>query len=183
MRTKSLFLLSLMLILSSFPVFADEQKTIKDLKQGGKIILIRHSEAPGTGDPKNFNLNDCKTQRNLSKEGAEQAKRIGEFFRKNKISFEKVYSSEYCRCKDTARNAFINFETFSSLNSTFADPSKTPTYVKKTKEFIDKLDKNKNYILVTHHTTILGLTDHFANSGEMVIIDRSYKIVDIFKVN
>jgi phosphohistidine phosphatase SixA len=183
MRTKSLFLLSLLLILSSFPVFADEQKTIKDLKQGGKIILIRHSEAPGTGDPKNFNLNDCKTQRNLSKEGAEQAKRIGEFFRKNKISFEKVYSSEYCRCKDTARNAFINFQTFSSLNSTFADPSKTPTYVKKTKEFIDKLDKNKNYILVTHHTTILGLTDYFANSGEMVIIDRSFKIVDIFKVN
>ena len=183
MRTKSLFLLSLMLIFSSFPVFADEQKTIKNLKQGGKIILIRHSEAPGTGDPKNFNLNDCKTQRNLSKEGAEQAKRIGEFFRKNKISFEKVYSSEYCRCKDTARNAFINFETFSGLNSTFANPSKTPAYVKKTKEFIDKLDKNKNYILVTHHTTILGLTDYFANSGEMVIIDRSFKIVDIFKVN
>jgi len=78
MRTKSVFLLFLLLILNSFPAFADEQKTIKDLKEGGKIILIRHSEAPGTGDPKNFNLNDCKTQRNLSKEGAEQAKRIGE---------------------------------------------------------------------------------------------------------
>jgi len=65
MRTKSLFLLCLLFILNSFPVLADEQKTIQDLKEGGKIILIRHSEAPGTGDPKNFNLNDCKTQRNL----------------------------------------------------------------------------------------------------------------------
>jgi len=183
MRTKSLFLLSLLLTLNSFAAFGDEQKTIKDLKEGGKIILIRHSLAPGTGDPKNFNLNDCKTQRNLSKEGFEQSKRLGEFFKKNNITFEKVYSSEYCRCKDTARSAFVNFETFSGLNSTFTDPSKTPAYVKKTKELIDKLDKKKNYILVTHHTTILGLTDYFANSGEMVIVDRSYKIVSIFKVN
>ena len=183
MRIKSIFFLCLLFIFNIFPVFADEKKIIKDLKEGGKIILIRHSEAPGTGDPKNFNLNDCKTQRNLSSEGVEQAKRIGEFFRKNNISFEKVYSSEYCRCKDTARSAFINFETFSGLNSTFSHPNKTPAYVKKTKELIDKLDKNKNYILVTHHTTILGLTDYFANSGEMVIVDRSYKIVGIFKVN
>ena len=183
MRAKSIILLCFLCISSFSLAFADEQKTIKDLKEGGKIILIRHSEAPGTGDPKNFNLNDCKTQRNLSKEGLEQAKRIGEFFRKNNIPFEKVYSSEYCRCKDTARSAFTNFETFSGLNSTFADPSKTPAYVKKTKELIDKLDKNKNYILVTHHTTILGLTDYFANSGEMVVVNRSYKIVSIFKVN
>jgi broad specificity phosphatase PhoE len=183
MRAKSIILLCFLCISSFSLAFADEQKTIKDLKEGGKIILIRHSEAPGTGDPKNFNLNDCKTQRNLSKEGLEQAKRIGEFFRKNNIPFEKVYSSEYCRCKDTARSAFTNFETFSGLNSTFADPSKTPSYVKKTKDLVIKLDKNKNYILITHHTTILGLTDYFANSGEMVIVDRSYKIISIFKVN
>jgi hypothetical protein len=77
MRAKSIILLCFLCISSFSLAFADEQKTIKDLKEGGKIILIRHSEAPGTGDPKNFNLNDCKTQRNLSKEGLEQAKRIG----------------------------------------------------------------------------------------------------------
>jgi phosphohistidine phosphatase SixA len=65
------------------------------------------------------------------------------FLEKIIFSFEKVYSSEYCRCKDTARNAFKDFETFSGLNSTFADSSKTPEYIKKTKEFIEKLDKNK----------------------------------------
>jgi phosphohistidine phosphatase SixA len=166
-----------------FPAFANEQEIIKILKEGGKIILIRHSEAPGTGDPTNFDLNDCKTQRNLSKEGIEQAKRLGEFFGKNNIPFEKVYSSEYCRCKDTARYAFKDFQTFSGLNSTFADPSKTPAYMKKTKEFIGKLDKNKNYIFVAHHTTLEGLTNQFANSGEMIITNHAFKVIGNFKVN
>ncbi|NCU50518.1 MAG: histidine phosphatase family protein, partial [Candidatus Fonsibacter lacus] len=116
MQVRSIIFICLLIISSFFPAFANEQKIIKDLKEGGKLILIRHSEAPGTGDPANFNLNDCKTQRNLSAEGIEQAKRIGEFFKKNNIPFEKVYSSEYCRCKDTARNAFKDFETFSGLN-------------------------------------------------------------------
>ena len=183
MQIRSIIFVCLLSITSFFPAFANEQKVIKDLKEGGKLILIRHSEAPGTGDPENFNLNDCKTQRNLSADGIEQAKRLGDFFRKNNISFEKVYSSEYCRCKDTARNAFINFETFSGLNSTFADASKTPAYIKKTKEFIEKLDKSKNYIFVAHHTTIEGLVNKFANSGEMIIVDRSYKVISTFKVN
>ena len=67
----------------------EEKIIIKELKEGGKLILIRHSEAPGTGDPANFNINDCKTQRNLSSNGIEQAKRMGEFFIKNNIPFER----------------------------------------------------------------------------------------------
>ena len=126
MQVRSIIFVCLLSITSFFPAFANEQKIIKDLKEGGKLILIRHSDAPGTGDPANFNLNDCKTQRNLSAEGIEQAKRLGEFFKKNNISFEKVYSSEYCRCKDTARNAFKDFEIFSGLNSNY-DYSKSTT--------------------------------------------------------
>jgi phosphohistidine phosphatase SixA len=183
MQARSIIFVCLLTLVSFFSVLADEAKIIKELKEGGKLILIRHSEAPGTGDPENFNINDCKTQRNLSSNGIEQAKRMGEFFIKNNIPFEKVYSSEYCRCKDTAKYAFKNFETFSGLNSTFADPSKTPSYIKTTKEFIEKLDKNKNYIFVAHHSTIEGLANTFASSGEMVIIDQSYKVIGAFKVN
>lgn len=183
MKIKSIISVCLLYIASCLPTYANEQKIIKDLKEGGKLVLIRHSEAPGTGDPENFNINDCKTQRNLSKDGIDQAKRLGQFFKTNNISFEKVYSSEYCRCKDTALNAFKNFETFSGLNSTFADSSKTPLYIKRTKEFIETLDKKKNYIFVAHHTTIEGLTGQFANSGEMIVVDRSYKITSTFKVN
>ena len=82
MQVRSIIFVCLLSITSFFPAFANEQKVIKYLKEGGKLILIRHSEAPGTGDPAHFNLNDCKTQRNLSAEGIEQAKRLGEFFKK-----------------------------------------------------------------------------------------------------
>ena len=93
---------------------------IQSLKEGGKIIFIRHAYAPGGGDPDNFDVNDCSTQRNLNNEGISQSKLIGEFFVKNKIQIDQVLSSEWCRCKDTAKYAFKNFKTFNALNSFFS---------------------------------------------------------------
>ena len=60
------------------------ENLMSQLKEGEKLLFIRHAYAPGSGDPNNFNLNDCSTQRNLSEDGRKQAKFIGEFFRKNK---------------------------------------------------------------------------------------------------
>ena len=89
------------------PVKAElNQNIISELKKGDKIIFIRHAYAPGGGDPNNFDLNDCDTQRNLNDEGRLQSKKIGDFFKNNKISIEKVYSSEWCRCKETASIPF-----------------------------------------------------------------------------
>ena len=100
------------------PIKADLNKNLlNQLEDGGKLIFIRHAYAPGGGDPNNFNLDDCSTQRNLNNEGREQAKYIGEFFKKNKIEIDKVLSSEWCRCKETAKIAFKNFSTNSFLNS------------------------------------------------------------------
>ena len=96
---------------------------IQSLKEGGKIIFIRHAYAPGGGDPDNFDVNDCSTQRNLNNEGISQSKLIGEFFVKNKIQIDQVLSSEWCRCKDTAKYAFKNIKTFNALNSFFSSPS------------------------------------------------------------
>ena len=90
---------------------------ISKLQSGGNIVFIRHALAPGNGDPENINLNDCNTQRNLSENGIEQAKKIGEFFQKNNIPIDLVLSSEWCRCKDTAKYAFQYYKTFSALNS------------------------------------------------------------------
>jgi hypothetical protein len=93
------------------------EKLINSLKEGGKLIFIRHAYAPGNGDPENFNLKDCASQRNLNQEGINQSKKIGLFFTENKIQIDKVLSSEWCRCKDTAKYAFNSFETFDALNS------------------------------------------------------------------
>ena len=84
---------------------------IKELKKGNKLIFVRHAYAPGGGDPENFNIKECATQRNLGESGKQQAKRIGDFFTANQIPFEQVYSSEWCRCKDTASIAFKKFKT------------------------------------------------------------------------
>ena len=91
-------------------VIAD-QSVIKELQKGGKIVFIRHSLAPGNGDPNNIDLNRCDTQRNLNQQGIEQSKKIGKLFRENNIQIDKVLSSEWCRCKDTARFAFNKYET------------------------------------------------------------------------
>ena len=105
------FLLIIFITINS-PIKADsKQNLINELKQGGKLIFIRHAYAPGGGDPDNFEINDCKTQRNLSDTGREQANKIGYFFLSNNIPIDKVYSSEWCRCKETALIAFNNFET------------------------------------------------------------------------
>ena len=116
---KAFFSIFAILFLNISEIDADEN-IIKKLKQGGNIIFIRHAIAPGSGDPENFDLNDCKTQRNLSSQGIKQSKRLGLFFSKNQIPVDTVLSSEWCRCKDTAKYAFGNYKTFSALNSFFS---------------------------------------------------------------
>ncbi len=103
------------------PIKADlNENLINQLKKGEKLIFIRHAYAPGNGDPEGFNLDDCSSQRNLSEDGRKQAQRIGEFFIKNKVDIYKVLSSEWCRCKETAKIAFKNYSTNTFLNSFYS---------------------------------------------------------------
>ena len=157
-------------------VFSSD-KIINQLKSGGNIIFIRHAIAPGNGDPDNFDLKDCSTQRNLSKNGIEQSKKIGEFFKDNKIKVEKVLSSEWCRCKDTAKFAFKNFEVFSSLNSfydaKFAD--KKEEQIKNLKKYIKEWKGEDNLVLITHYVVILAVLDKVTSSGEILISNNNFK--------
>ena len=112
----------------------------KSAQNGNKIIFIRHALAPGGGDPTGFKIDDCKTQRNLNQVGIEQSKRIGELFKENKVPIDQVLSSQWCRCKDTAKYAFEKFKEFSALNSTFQSPydKNEPSQLKEIKNFIKK---------------------------------------------
>ena len=155
------------------------KKLIEKLDEGGKIIFIRHAYAPGSGDPDNFNLNDCSTQRNLSDEGREQAKLIGKFFRENHIKVDKVLSSEWCRCKETAKIAFRNFSTNSFLNS-FYNPLFAKNRNKQLKElnnYIETLKTNGNLILVTHYVLISEVLNYNPSSGEIVVSDKNFNVI------
>ena len=121
---------------------------MSQLEDGGKLICIRHAYAPGSGDPNNFNLNDCSTQRNLNANGRRQSKFIGEFFKKNKIKHHKVLSSEWCRCKETANIAFKNFETKNFLNSFYSKQfaKNKKIQIKNLRKYIDNWKSDKNWL-------------------------------------
>ncbi len=161
------------------------KKLINQLEEGGKLIFIRHAYAPGSGDPDNFNLNDCSTQRNLSKEGQRQAKYIGEFFRNNKVKIDKVLSSEWCRCKETAKIAFKNFSTDSFLNSFYSSKfaKNKNKQVKALKEYIKKFKSDKNLVLVTHYVLISEILNYGPSSGEIVVSNKNLNIIGSLEIN
>lgn len=87
------------------------QELIKILQSGGHIIYMRHGPTLHTQkDTDRNNLSDCSKQRNLSAQGHEQTKKIGQTIRTLKIPIGNVLSSPYCRCKETARLAFGYFK-------------------------------------------------------------------------
>ena len=170
-------ILIIFLILTNGIKADTETQVLKNLKNGGNLIFIRHAYAPGGGDPDNFDLNDCSTQRNLSDTGREQAKKIGKFFHENQIPIDKVISSEWCRCKDTARIAFQRFETKDFLNSFFSEKfSKNRTkQIEDLNKYIDKWDSSKNLVFVTHYVVINEVLNYAPSSGEIVISDIKLK--------
>ena len=166
-------------ITSYFSNSYSNEKLIQELKEGEKIVLIRHALAPGSGDPVNFNLNDCSTQRNLNMKGIEQSKKIGSFFTKNNIPIDQVLSSEWCRCKDTAKYAFEKYKTFYALNSFFSEKFQKNRKSQMTdlSNFLKKWDDEKNLVLVTHYVVILDIANQPVSSGEIVILDKNLNLI------
>ena len=154
-----------------------------DLTEGGKLIFIRHAYAPGGGDPNNFNIQDCNTQRNLNNSGRHQAKKIGDFIKNNNIPIDRVISSEWCRCIDTAVIAFNKYEKKKFLNSFFSEKfaKNKKQQIKNLKRYIEDWKGNKNLVLVTHYVVIRELFGYAPSSGEMIISDRNLNLIETIK--
>ena len=175
---KKLILIFSVLLFQLNYSFAND-KVIETLKEGDKLIFIRHALAPGNGDPENFELQNCSTQRNLNEIGIQQSKKIGLIFKKNEIKIDNIYSSEWCRCKDTAKYAFDEFETFDALNS-FYDirfAANEDKQIKDFYEFIDSIDSKNNIVFVTHYVVIGAILNIGTSSGEIVVTDKNLNII------
>jgi phosphohistidine phosphatase SixA len=176
-----LFKITLILLISfntSFKVISDNDfKSI--LKDGGKLIFIRHAYAPGSADPDGFDISNCASQRNLNIDGIEQSKRMGQIFIDNEIMINKVLSSEWCRCKQTAEYAFNNYETKSFLNSFFSQEfsHNKDKQLKELKEYIKNWNGKKNLIFVTHFVVISEILNLSTSSGEIVVTDKDFNIL------
>jgi len=169
-----------LLITFSTSLKANSNDDLQDiLKEGGKLIFIRHAYAPGRGDPDNFNIINCNTQRNLNKKGIEQSKSIGKILLKSNVEPYNALSSEWCRCKQTAENAFKNYETKNFLNSFFSQKFaiNKSKQINELKEYIQKWNGENNLIFVTHYVVIFELLNLSVSSGEIIVTDKNLNIL------
>ena len=144
------------------------------LKSGNHLVLMRHALAPGYGDPTNFDVKDCRTQRNLNEVGRQQSIDIGHLFRSNGIDKAIVLSSQWCRCLATANLLNLgNVSELPFLNSFFENFYREQFQTDETIQWIRNAPLRIPTILVSHQVNIAALTGYSAASGEMVFVRRS----------
>lgn len=175
--------LTLAAVCSLFAFWANASDLSDKLASTDHVLLMRHALAPGVGDPPNYTLEDCKTQRNLSAEGRSHAVAVGNWLKKQGITSADVRSSAWCRCKDTAeRLNFKGFKIEPSLGSFFDDMGKAPERTQALQKFIAEQRQTKGpqaLILVTHHVNIHAFMGENIGSGDMVLakVDAQGKMV------
>lgn len=144
-----------------------------DLRTPDHFALVRHALAPGTFDPPGFRLDDCATQRNLSAEGRAQAVRIGELFRANGMGAARLYSSQWCRCLETATLMKLSDVSPQPLLSSFAqDRDRAVQQAAALRPWIAQLELAGPTVMVTHQVVITALSEVFPGSGEIVVMRR-----------
>jgi phosphohistidine phosphatase SixA len=165
----ALALLALACLLRPAPVAADDALWSL-LARGGQVVMVRHATAPGTGDPPSFRIEDCSTQRNLSDEGRDEARRLGAAFRARGVAVGRVLSSRWCRCLETARLAFGGAEPWPALDSLYRDPDQEAARTREVRALVTRPFAGGNLVLVTHSFNIRALTGLSPASGEAVVL-------------
>ncbi len=157
------------------------------LKNGGHVLMIRHAYAPGTGDPNNFKIGECTTQRNLDEQGKAQARKIGNWLRAGGIMSAKVFSSQWCRSLETAQLIDLGPVTeLSALNSFFSNPKASESTLATLRAFLSQQPRDGELILlVTHYVNISGIAGIGVLSGEGMVLELSadggYKVLGRLK--
>ncbi len=171
MRLRGAVFLALIWIAALVPSAARANETLwSQLGSSGHFVLMRHAiTTPGAGDPPGMRLDDCSTQRNLTDEGRQHARRIGEAFRARRIEVERVLSSPWCRCIETARLAFGKVEAWQPLSNLFGRSENEAKQVTELRAFVSQ-PRSTNAMLVTHGSTIAALTGILPGTGEMVVL-------------
>ena len=144
------------------------------LKQPRYALLMRHTLAPGVGDPAGYTLKDCSTQRNLSAEGRQQAVRVGQWLRQQGVANAQVLTSPWCRCKDTAQLlGFDNPVVDPAIASFFDESQRAAEFTQKLQKLLAQASPNKGskaLVLVTLHVKILDNMGENIGSGDMVLV-------------
>lgn len=165
--------LVLLLVFAGIPSIVIAQD-LQRFAEGRQIMMIRHAYAPGTGDPANFQIDDCSTQRNLNAQGRSQAERLGAYIRAQGIDDAAVLTSQWCRCVETAELLDVGgVEEFTGLNSFYTMPARQEEWLAELREHIAVLGRRTDepVIMVTHAVTIAALAGVSVGSGEAILLD------------
>ncbi len=177
---RQLLILAIVVLAHGSAIAADDAGLWSAIKNGEAFAIMRHALAPGTGDPEHFSVTDCTTQRNLSKEGRAQASMIGSGFRSRGITAADIYSSEWCRCKETAQLLDLGeVRSLPPLNSFYESMGRRDEQTRALKKWLMAHKGTKPLVLVSHQVNISALTGRPTGSGEAVVaqVDNSGRVV------
>lgn len=168
-------ILQTFLAASALPTLSSYAQSLPDvaalLREGGCVLMLRHAQTEaGVGDPPNFQLSQCSTQRNLSDEGRAQSTRIRHWFAARKLAASSVQSSAWCRCKDTATLAFGGYDLLPALNSTFDSSNSQTTQTEALRERLKTVRTGQFEVWVTHQVNISALTGEGPAMGEAFVV-------------
>ncbi len=189
MKKICIFLISFVFLINT-QVYSKSYKELYDdglkaIKEGGKIIFLRHAYAPRTvenGDnDKNYKDKDCSTQRDILKEGIRQSKEISNFVISNNIEIDKVISSPTCRTYKTAKYAGWDYKIDKNLRNTRKKSIQEKRF-KNIKKIVSSWNGEGNLVLVTHFKVINPLFPGVkSDSGEMVIANNDLRLLGRIK--
>ena len=167
--------LQTLLAASALPTLGSHAQSASDvavlLREGGCVLMLRHAQTEaGIGDPPNFQLSQCSTQRNLSDEGRAQSTRIRQWFTIRKLAASSVQSSAWCRCKDTATLAFGGYDLLPALNSTFDSRTSQAAQIEALLERLKAIRAGQFEVWVTHQVNISALTGEGPAMGEAFVV-------------
>lgn len=162
-----------LLFITSLPLQAGELAQRAE-QMNANVIFMRHALAPGFGDPENFEVGRCETQRNLDAQGRQQARDLGVRLAAEGFQFSQILSSEWCRCYETADLLELGeWQTFSGLNSFFQGHAPREQTLSKLNQYLDSLSSDQMVLLVTHQVVISATTGISPPSGGLVLFNSS----------
>ena len=162
------------LVFSSLAQASDIRAALEQF--GANVVFMRHALAPGFGDPDNFTVGDCLTQRNLNETGRRQAVAIGRKLKNNNIVFDKILSSQWCRCQETAH--YLNmgaWDQFPGLNSFFQGYADKQQTVRFLEEKLSTIPPDHLVLMVTHQVVISEITGYAPASGGLILYNTKSK--------
>jgi phosphohistidine phosphatase SixA len=169
MSRLALAVLALWLIAAPVAAADDSREAWAALVNGSLVALVRHGNAPPGygGDPPGFKIDDCATQRNLDDSGRAQARALGEAFRQHGVRVDKILSSPWCRCLETARLMALG-----PVNDTLAAAAsgKSPERLAALKQMVSSWRGPGTLVVVTHALTVQALVGIMPGQAETVVL-------------